>query len=237
MPKSSSSDLPIAVTRMFDGLRSRWTIRLACACTASQHLQEQLRTRAPGPPVLGAPNRDGTSVDVLQRQIGLPVRADAGVEQARDVRMLEAGEDVPLAGEPDGEVPPEPAHQRQLERDLPGERAVVSLGEPHVRHAAGADRPQETVRPHAVASLEAVLLAGRARRERRGRRAPEHVRPLARGMGLEQPDQGRHERGLRPGHFLEPRRPSVRSEESSAWSSRLERLCQVSGDRFIGPDC
>jgi hypothetical protein len=101
-----------------------------------QDLGEELDPSPQVHPVLVAPDRDGTSVHVFHREVWQPVRADAGVVEARDVGMLEAGEDVPLTGEADGEVPSEPAHQGQLEGDLPGERAVVPLGEPHVRHAA-----------------------------------------------------------------------------------------------------
>ena len=42
---------------------------------------------------------DGLALDVIQRQVGLAVAADAGVEQAGDVGMPQPRRDLPLAGD------------------------------------------------------------------------------------------------------------------------------------------
>jgi hypothetical protein len=41
---------------------------------------------------------DRLAFDVFQREVGLVVRAHAGVEQARDMRMREAREDLAVRG-------------------------------------------------------------------------------------------------------------------------------------------
>jgi hypothetical protein len=61
-------------------------------------LQEQPQAHVQRLRVGAAPVGDRFAVDVFQRQVGLVV-ADAGVEQARDVRMFQPREDLALAGE------------------------------------------------------------------------------------------------------------------------------------------
>ena len=46
MPKSSSLTSPAAVTSTFDGLRSRWMIRLACACATADCTSRTSRMRS-----------------------------------------------------------------------------------------------------------------------------------------------------------------------------------------------
>src|SRR5262249_32977634 len=80
---------------------------------------------------------DRHAVDELHRKVGKPARGDATVDQPRDVRMLEQGEDPPLlekaANEPGGRMPD------QLERDALVEETIVALAEEHLAHAALAD--------------------------------------------------------------------------------------------------
>jgi hypothetical protein len=63
------------------------------------HLQEQVEPRVEvegvGLGVLG----DGEAVDVLHHQVGTAPLGDAPVEEAGDVRMVEAGQHLPLGAE------------------------------------------------------------------------------------------------------------------------------------------
>ena len=69
MPKSSSFTVPSAVTRMLDGLRSRWTIRFAWACaTASEHLEEEPESGVDRRDAAVAVPVDPLALDVLQDQ-------------------------------------------------------------------------------------------------------------------------------------------------------------------------
>ena len=90
MPKSSNRTWPSAVTRMLPGLRSRCTTSRACACAtaaatwSSSPSRSRDRQRS-----LMAVHVNGLAVDVLHREVGPALSVDAGVVQARDVRMLE----------------------------------------------------------------------------------------------------------------------------------------------------
>jgi hypothetical protein len=52
------------------------------------------------------------------------------------MRVLEPGEDVPLAGEPEGHVAATRVEQRQLERHVAAKRTVVTPRQPHLPHPA-----------------------------------------------------------------------------------------------------
>ena len=98
MPKSSSFTCPSRVTSTFDGLRSRWTIRFACAWATADSTSRNSRMRASmSSASLVAVPVDVPAVDVLEHQVGLPGRRDAGVDQPGDVRMREPGEDRAFA--------------------------------------------------------------------------------------------------------------------------------------------
>ena len=71
---------------------------------------------------------DRCSVDVLHDVVRQAVVRDAAVEQARDVGMVEAGEDVSLAAEPLGEEADVAGVTHHLERDASLEGAVGALG-------------------------------------------------------------------------------------------------------------
>src|SRR3546814_5800467 len=94
-----------------------------------------------------APVGDRFAVDVVQRQVGLVVGADAGVEQARDVRMPQAREYLPLAGEAQAQVGIGQARAQQLERHPALVQAVGAAGQPDLAHAAFAEQAFELLRP------------------------------------------------------------------------------------------
>lgn len=86
------------------------------------------------------------AVDVFHHEIRLTVRGVAAVEQARDIGMVEVGEDLPLAPHSIGRITGRDAAQ-QLDRDAPFERIVDALGEEHRAHAAAADLAHEAPGP------------------------------------------------------------------------------------------
>jgi hypothetical protein len=116
-----------------------------CMLHGQQHLAEEPHALAQRQPALVAPGRDRLALDVLQREPRLPVARDAGVEQTRDVRMAQRGEDVALALEAHGERLAAGTRVRQLDGHAPLEDAVVALGEPHLGHAALAQRMHQAV--------------------------------------------------------------------------------------------
>ena len=92
MPKSSSFTLPDRDTKMFDGLRSRWTTRARCACCTASHTTRNRRSRASSGRRWAAHHSViGNAVDELHDQIRRPVGREAAVEQAGDVGMGQAG--------------------------------------------------------------------------------------------------------------------------------------------------
>ena len=97
MPKSSRCTCPCASTRMFDGLRSRWTISRECAyATARAICGDERDAGAYVELVLATVDVDRLAFDVLEREIRPAVLGDARVVQAPDVRMLERREDLAL---------------------------------------------------------------------------------------------------------------------------------------------
>ena len=89
--------------------------------------------------VLVAVAVDGLTVDVLEDEIRLARRRHARIDEARDVRVRDPGEDVAFAPEP---LLAGAAHQRdvqQLDRRAPLEAAVAALGQPDAAHPALAD--------------------------------------------------------------------------------------------------
>ena len=92
--------------------------------------------------------RDGLALDILEREPGLSVRGHACVVQRRDVRMPQRCQDVALTGEALGERIAFVARgmaEQQLDRHLPLEGPVRSLGQPDFSHASGADVPSQPI--------------------------------------------------------------------------------------------
>ena len=68
-----------------------------CELNCVKHLTEQLQPRFDVEPVFIAVLDDGQAIDILHGQIRQAIFRDAGVIQARDVRMFEPRQDVALA--------------------------------------------------------------------------------------------------------------------------------------------
>ncbi len=64
-----------------------------------QHVEEQPHARLDAQAPRVAVAVDALAVDVLEHQVRLAVRRDAGVDQLRDVRVAQPGEDAALAPE------------------------------------------------------------------------------------------------------------------------------------------
>ena len=147
MPKSSSFTMPSFVTRMFEGLMSRWTIRFACALpTASSTCRKRRSARVARERVLGDVVVDANTVDVLEHQIGLSASAHPRVQESRNSRMRETREHRALASKArltGGR------HEREIEQlhgGAPFERPVRAASQPHGAHPAAAQRALERVR-------------------------------------------------------------------------------------------
>jgi hypothetical protein len=139
-PKSSSFGLPIGVTRMFDGLRSRCTTSERCAkSTASQTARNRRKRASTSRPRSSAKSVIGSTVDALHREPGATVGRDAAVEEAGDGGMLEAGEELPLDGEAGDDLAARHAGTHQLHRGALGEAALDALRRPDLAHPAGAE--------------------------------------------------------------------------------------------------
>ena len=149
MPKSSSFTSPAAVTRMFDGLRSRCRISRLCACATAASTSRNSRTRAGrSSAVRVAVAVDRQAVDVLEHQIGLRVpRARRTPASSRRAMFGCASRARMLPSRAKRSAPPR-AHQpgvQELDRDEAFEAAVGAARQPHAAHAALAELALERV--------------------------------------------------------------------------------------------
>ena len=81
----------------------------------------------------------GSPVDVLHDEVGQAVVGRAAVEQARDVRVLERGEDLPLGAKRASMQLGVQPRRHDLDRHPLRELAVGALGQVDRAHAAAAD--------------------------------------------------------------------------------------------------
>jgi hypothetical protein len=105
-----------------------------------EHVENEADAGADVEPALVAPAVDRHAVDMLEDEIRLAAFGDAGVEEARDVRMRESRERLALAREPRRAAAAEQREVEQLERDARVVAAVAAASEPDAAHAAGAER-------------------------------------------------------------------------------------------------
>ncbi len=127
---------------------------------------------------------------VLHRVPRPAVGGEATIEEARDVRMIEPGEDAPLLHEAAHDLVAVHAALEQLERNLLHEAAVAALGEIHLAHAAATEQALQLERADGVAGRCAGRGFGRLRAEAidHGRRHRAHavVEHAAAAVGGEQ---------------------------------------------------
>ncbi|MFO1425682.1 MAG: hypothetical protein U1F11_01640 [Steroidobacteraceae bacterium] len=110
----------------------------------ARDLQEQAQALPHPERVLVGVAVDGLAIDELHCDPRAAALADAGIVEARDVRVLQGGQAVALLAQPLRDAR-RPVVQRQLERDLALQRAVGALGEPHRAHAAAPELVHEPV--------------------------------------------------------------------------------------------
>ena len=125
-----------------------------------QNLQKELQAFGDPDPVPVGPDYERTPLDVLHRQVRQPLHIDSRVVETRDMRVLQAGENVALAREALFQIAAHPGRHRQLQGDVALEGAVRAPRQPDLGHAAGAQRPQQLVRADVRARLEAARRRG-----------------------------------------------------------------------------
>ncbi len=186
IPKSRSFTVPSGVTRMLSGLTSRWMTSWRWAYDKALQTVRMSSRRAPTPrPLTLAERRDRHALDVLHHDERLALdgarrNPRAAVEQPADVRMLERGEDLPLAAEPllaGGVAAAEPQH---LDGDGLLELVVASNRLVDGSHPTSTDVTEKSVvtdgeaEPSVANALEPRCHGG-AERDRRGRAVLSHV--------------------------------------------------------------
>ncbi|WP_291229478.1 hypothetical protein [Dokdonella sp.] len=90
---------------------------------------------------------DALAIDVLHGQPGTAVGPHAPIDQVRDLRMLQARQNLPLTHEAPGQIGRQHTVAHALERDGLRKCAVGTLGEPHFTHATATKAAQQAERP------------------------------------------------------------------------------------------
>ena len=140
---------------MFDGFRSRWTTRFWCAAwTAAQTPRNRASRCGDAQLVPVAELVDRQAVDVLHDEVGDALVRGAAIEQAGDVPVVQAREDLALGPQAVVIGPGDQVRSHQLHRDL----VLVlpdALGEVHLAHAAAADpAPQLPLAEHLPGAVD-----------------------------------------------------------------------------------
>ena len=123
-----------------------------------QQLEAGAQRRAARP----APLSEGLALDALESKVRSPVGGDAAVEEARDVGVLEAGENLPFAQEAPEDLLGVHAAFEELQRHELVELTVRALGLPDFTHAAASEQGAQAVGSDPVSG-------GRARSARAAR--------------------------------------------------------------------
>ena len=101
----------------------------------------------------GAVTLDRNALDVFHHQIGLPTRRRATIKQAGDVRMLQPGQDLPLAREVQEGFRIGHAAD-QFDRHALVEVSVAAFGQEHRAHATAADLLEQAPGAEAVTGVQ-----------------------------------------------------------------------------------
>ncbi len=117
---------------------------------------QQVDALADAEPLRIAPAVDRLAVDVFHDQVRMAVRRRAAIQQARDVRMVEAGEDLPFAFETAHELARIEARAQQFQCGLLRECTVGAFAQVHRTHAAAVEHAFES--PGADAQADAICL-------------------------------------------------------------------------------
>ena len=130
-----------------------------CVADGLADLQEQREPRFHAHVVGLAVIGDRHALDVFQRQVGLALAADAGIEQACDVGVFEAREDLALTGEAQPQVGVGQPGAQQLQRDPALVQPIRAGRQPDQAHPAFAQQGLELVGadPHAGFQLAGLV--------------------------------------------------------------------------------
>ena len=120
--------------------------------------QKQLQARADAEFLLVAVARDFAAFDVLQHQIRFAIGTDAAIKQARNIRMIQRRQNLPLAAKSLQQFADIPARPHQFDRRLLVIFTIVSLGQIDRTHAATTDLAQQSPRPEPQADQGITLL-------------------------------------------------------------------------------
>ena len=132
---------------------SRCTIRLAWAWAIAVKTSRKRRSARFDAEGVGiAVAVDLLAFDVFQDQIRLAGRRHPGVDEMRDVRMSEAGQDAALAPEAPFAGVPDEAGVEKLHGGPSLEAAIAPPGEPHAAHPSLPDDRDERVGADRLAS-------------------------------------------------------------------------------------
>ena len=167
MPKSSSRTWPSVgdqnICRLQIPMHDQLRVRVGHGVG---DLREQLQPRQQIELLVAAVLIDRMPFDVLDREKRLPLRGEARVVQACDIRMRQRGEDVPLARHSLRKPRALPCPVRKLQRNRPVDQPVATLRQPHGAHAAAAQLAYQSIGSDHVAGPIAI-----GRRHLRHRRA------------------------------------------------------------------
>ena len=111
----------------------------------TRHLQQQAQTLVDTQRALFAIHVNGLALDVFQGEVGSPLGIQTRVVNLRNIRMIEARQNVAFAPHALGQ-PLRPADARQLQRYLALEAAVGTRRQPYRAHAADAQLVNQAVR-------------------------------------------------------------------------------------------
>ena len=160
-PEVEQLDLPIDpdqhVGRLDVAVHDQVGVRVG---DSLQHIEEQAETGLDSQRMFAAVTVDAEAVHVLEHEVRLARRRHSRIDEVRDVRVGEPGENVALAPEPLFAGAPQQREVQQLDRRAPFEAAVAALGQPHAAHAALTDPRDQAVR------TEGLPLQRRQRRAR-----------------------------------------------------------------------
>src|SRR5437660_75749 len=110
-----------------------------CVGDGAEHVQKQADPRFQAKHALVTVLVDSLALDVLENQIGLAGRGQAGIDQFRYVRMRQPAEDTALAFESLLATLPRQRNVQKLDRYPALEPTVAALGKPDAAHPALAD--------------------------------------------------------------------------------------------------
>jgi hypothetical protein len=223
----------LSATRMFDGLRSRWTEALVVRVLhAVADLQEEAQPGGERQVAIAAVLAEVHAAHQLHHEVGPARGRRAAAEDLRDVRVVHEGERLPLGVEARGHPLRVHPGLHDLERDAAAHRPRL-LRLPDLAHPAFAQQPDQLVVAEPPAALgpardrlPAVQLDEQRLRQRAaqpvaGRQA---VRP---GRAAQQPVD--RPRAARAGSGRRGNGPRAAGSRSSASSNRRSISCQRSG--------